>query len=54
MASIPEIKVTHYQVCGSVHAVDPAHARKVSGSETTLGIEYVSDKSWALCSSVTT
>lgn len=54
MASIPEIKVTRYQVCGSVHAVDPVHARKVSDSETTLGIEYVFDKSWSLCPSVTT
>jgi hypothetical protein len=30
MAFIPEIKATHYQVCGSVQAVNPVHARKVS------------------------
>ncbi|XP_024394078.1 uncharacterized protein [Physcomitrium patens] len=28
MAFIPEIKATHYRVCGSVHAVNPIHAQK--------------------------
>lgn len=48
MASIPEIKVTHYRVCGSVHAVNPAHARKVSDSKAESEIEYVRDESCPL------
>lgn len=39
MAFIPEIKATHYRVCGSVHAVNPIHAQKVSSSK--FGVLYV-------------
>ena len=45
MAFIPEIKATHYQVCGSVHAVNPVHARQVSSSDLKSDYSYLLNKS---------